>query len=392
MPDEETNRENFRNWLQGRTGSINQILSAVGNTAKQLTADTVKKINTNLFFYSDYDSFDAVRKLIENDTEFATANHRSKNNFINGLNFYAAFLRGEPIPPKVKSAKKTAEEATTDEECTIQTTKEDLISYMHGFYGFGNAIKSDLYIIGEEEGCSNIPSEIASQIDHRFNVWNKNGRPEVIDIQVMHEKMPGADRYFNNDVSTVEPQSTYAPLINNIVMPFFNYHEQSRNEFQACHFGRENGDYLMFVSDLYPLPCKNLNNRYWEETYERVLGITKAEYRRKYQNERTQHLKKLIAKYTPKVVIMYGGIDESDRYFNPSWNEIAGNPEWDPKYYSYTQQTGNNAGNEINIPFYMYENDKTLFIKMGHPLYKPIGYLTLISETISSYLSHSISK
>lgn len=364
MPDEETNRENFRNWLisQGKNeNAIRNILAALGNTAQQLTHETVSKINTNLFFYSDAKSFNAARDLIIQDTEFTAADKKSRGNLRNGLDFYTAFLSGGTIPTKVKPAKKTstknnktAEEATTDEECTLKTSKDDLISYMKEFYGFGNT-KSKLYLIGQEEG--------GGEIDHRFNVWKENGCPEVIDIQVMHQEMKGADHYFNNDVSSVEPQNTYAPLIKNIVMPFFNYKEQTDYEFQACHFGRENGTYPMFVSDLYPLPCHGNND--WPIVYQNKLGMTKTEYRREYQNERTKHLKDLVAKNKPKVVIMYGGIGDDD--FNPSWDEIAGEPKWKSETCSYTQQTGENTGKEIKIPFYISKNNNTVFIKISHP-------------------------
>src|SRR5574344_2341420 len=353
MPDDVTNRkDNFGSYLQGKTRSIKNILQALGNTAKQLTPDTVKKINTNLFFYSDAESFKAACQLIENDTDFAAANGKSGKRFKRGLDLYADFLSGKTISTTFKPAKKTstkskktAEEATTDEECTIKTSKENLISYMHGFYGFGNT-ESKFYLIGQEEG--------GGEIDHRCDVWKENNCPEVIDIQVMHKEMKGAEHYFNNDVSTVERQKTYAPLIKNIVVPFFNYKEQTDYEFQACHFGRGNGDYLMFVSDLYPLPCHG--NDDWPIAYQNKLGMTKTEYRKEYQNERAQHLKVLVEKNQPKLVIMYGGIGDDD--FDPFWNEIAdpNNDGWEPPY----------TFNQNN--YYIRDNGTTIFVKTPHPL------------------------
>ena len=199
---------------------------------------------------------------------------------------------------------------------------------------------------------------------------------------------------YSGNTKTEMTQNTFTPIVTHIISPLYKclYNQKfEKKEFQATQMARINSKYPLFVSELYPIACKDLET--WDikkfcPTFEDI----KDEYRSNIAKDRALCFNKLIqtVKVPPKVVIMYGGIGDDN--FDPFWNEIAGNPEWDPKYYSYTQQIGNNAGNEINIPFYMYENDKTLFIKMGHPLYKPIGYLTLISETISSYLSHSISK
>src|SRR5574344_80632 len=121
MPDEVKNRKNnFGSYLQGKTKSIKNILQALGNTAKLLTPETVSKINTNLFFYSDAKSFKAARKLIEGDNNFKAANDRSGNCFERGLDLYADFLSGKTISTTFKPAKKTSTKSKKTDRKSVE--------------------------------------------------------------------------------------------------------------------------------------------------------------------------------------------------------------------------------------------------------------------------------
>ena len=505
IPDDVRNRRNnFESYLQGRTGSIRNILQALGNTAKLLTPETKNNIiDTNLFSYSDAESFQAARQLIEGDNNFKAANDRSGNCFERGLDLYEAFLSEGTIPPTDKPATKTstnglkvhtdvlsektisstvkpATKTSTDFLSKKTITNDEMWDYIHRYYGYG-CVDAPVYLIGQEEGGGNIDyrydrfinaeegtfidtpnpidppidpndkskyirtldgsafhkvirrlekkEDLVNEITDNLNIAinnqitkyidynNESDRALTIEIDDLYKKITkefpdfllDEERFrtsltdgtwlYSGNTETEWTQRTFTPIVTHIISPLYKClykknEEFKEKEFQAKYMARTNSPYKLFVSDLYPFACKSLDDdKAWNDimnftgnTFE--SPITHQIYRNKDEYYldlqggnlpssnipdcylRFKVFARLISTYKPKIVIMYGRGED----FNPFWDKIA--------------DCKNNPWNKYSCgrsDYYITDNKTSIFVKMGHPLYKPRDYCPSIYSSIVKY-------
>ena len=254
---------------------------------------------------------------------------------------------------------------------------------------------------------------INNQITEYINYNNESDRALTIEIDDLYKKIKKEfpnflldERRFrtsltdetwlySGNIETEMTQNTFTPIVTHIISPLYkclyNKNEEFKEkEFQATQMARINSKYPLFVSELYPIACKDLET--WDIKKFCPTFADKDRYRSNIAKNRALCIKKLIqtVKVPPKVVIMYGGIGDDD--FNPSWDEIAGEPEWKTIPFSYIQRTGKNAGKEIKIPFYISKNNNTVFIKISHPTAKFVNaddnkyYRTVFDYLKENYL------
>lgn len=225
---------------------------------------------------------------------------------------------------------------------------EQVKDYTENFYGFGD-FDSDIYIIGMEEG--------GTELEHRINIWKKFKSPHLLDTYEMHKDMPSINgTLYSNYYDKEKWQPSISPIIKGIIIPILNYNvakKESWREFQAYHFGRVNlnNGYKTCAMELYPLPCRN--EKTW--LYTNIVNMNKDEFRKCIVKKRVKSIKGFIHHHHPKFVLFYGGLTNPD--FNKYWDKIAGSEVWDEQVVKVSGKS-----------FYSHKGDKTIFVKMLHPI------------------------
>lgn len=164
---------------------------------------------------------------------------------------------------------------------------------------------------------------------------------------------------YSGNIETEMTQSTFTPIVTHIISPLYERLYKTsfkEKEFQATQMARINSKYPLFLSELYPIACKDLET--WDIKKFCPTFADKDRYRSNIAKNRALCIKKLIqtVKVPPKVVIMYGGIGDDN--FDPFWNEIAScnNADWG-KPITFNQND-----------YYIRDNGTTIFVKTPHPL------------------------
>jgi hypothetical protein len=247
----------------------------------------------------------------------------------------------------------------------------DYFDYVKNFFGYGN-FDSSLYIIGMEEG--------GGESDHRICSWK--GRFEkapLMDSYEVHKNMPGLWKYYTGDVNKERFQATISKLIRFVVAPYFNYnssHHKPWLDFQANYFGRilsDTSPYRHCKMELYPVPCKD--NKSWDDKYRNIFKCeTKKEFRKKIADHRVDYIVKMIRAHKPKIVLMYGGINNIE--FEPFWSRIANDDDWNGCRVEMSE-----------CDYYTCRSGYTLYMKVAHPcahIKNPEHYYSEICKVIKS--------
>ena len=174
-----------------------------------------------------------------------------------------------------------------------------------GFYGYGN-LSSDYWFVGMEEGGDDTIQEFYKNYVEK---WDGKESTDMVD-GINKE----AEDIFFNEKGKI--QKTWGGIIK-LLLSIENkpiYKECILN-FQKTNLGRIEGNNLLL--ELLPLPNRSITNWGYYS-----LGLphfdTRKNYLEYYLPERTKHIKELISKYNPKVVVFYSA---TKRYLK-SWKEI----------------------------------------------------------------------
>jgi hypothetical protein len=238
-----------------------------------------------------------------------------------------------------------------------QSEQNLLEEYMKVFFGYGN-LKSDYWFIGMEEGGGNSEQEISSRLD----VWEKSGRPTLLDNYDFHAKVTGEtgatfDYLFNGSNSRYQP--TWGGLIK-IILNFENAVSPSLKEvkhFQSENLGRHNSNNC--ILEVFPLPSPSVSKFNYAEWTDIDYLRDRVQYKRHLHKPRINKLKQLISEHQPKLVLFYSSNPEYTSY----WSEISG--------INFSAIPPTRISKNLNAKFHRI--GRTQFVITPHPTYKGIS-------------------
>lgn len=228
-------------------------------------------------------------------------------------------------------------------------------TFIHTFYGYGNPA-GPFWFIGMEEGGGESQEEVVRRID----VWQELGCPETADVAEFHHRT-GMDYFFKDPVAL---QHTWAQIIRLILtMKGEDTDIRTVKEYQKSYFARKKGETCSL--ELLPLPAPStsvwLYSVWTDIPYLRSRGL----YRRNCRQWRAAHLREMVCKHHPAVVVFYG-------FSYRKWYEmISGSP-------LLTQEPGDWA---------MAKSDKIIFALTKHPAARGVSndYFERVGSLIGGY-------
>jgi len=204
----------------------------------------------------------------------------------------------------------------------------DLIkNRIKNFWGYGS-LNAPVWYVGMEEGLG--PTTDTEELYIRFKA--ADGKTTV-DMRKDMAHLVGHMKWFKKD-SPIQATWKY-PIA--LYLYLKNHKIPSKQEIRE-HQGLILGDKIKKESttiELMPLPSQKAHESTWLYKKYGVIGLgTRKEYLNTYKPKRVKELKKLIEKYSPKLVIFY-----SIGYL-PEWIEIIGQKPKEITYQMYFIQKG----------------------------------------------------
>lgn len=218
-----------------------------------------------------------------------------------------------------------------NDKMQIMITSELIKNRIEKFWGYGS-LNSPVWFVGMEEGLN--PTTDTEELEIRFQA--ANGKTTV-DMRRDMSHLVGHMKWFHKD-SPIQATWKY-PIA--LYLYLKNKKIPTKEEIRE-HQGLILGDKIKKESttiELMPLPSQKTSESTWLYKKYSIDGLnSRKEYLSTYKPTRVKELKKLLTKYSPKLVIFY-----SIGYL-PEWTEIIGkNPE------------------EITKQMYFSKNGKTTF-------------------------------
>lgn len=230
----------------------------------------------------------------------------------------------------------------------------DLESYINGFYGHGR-YDAKYWFVGMEFGGGGSVKEIVSRIEG----WHDRGGQELEDLG------PGGVGAQESWFLPPYPlQRTWKQIIRVLLTAEGKPHSrEDLRTYQKERLGRKAG--LECIVELLPLPSPRSNDWLFYHKYSKLPYLQdRAIYRKHVEPARTAHLRRMIEKYRPGVVVFYGTTYEQ------SWQKIAC-VDFKPTNIAKVSAAS---------------NGQTLFVSMQHPTARGLKdtYFEVVGRFIAS--------
>jgi hypothetical protein len=177
-----------------------------------------------------------------------------------------------------------------------------LSEYASGFLGYGNP-QADLWFVGMEEAGA----WSAAEIGERIGAWADLGRQPIIDCAEFHRRVRDAKRrplsYWFEPGAPLQP--TWRRLIRLMLARDGRATDRESVRHAQIHdWGRPSSG-ACFI-ELFPLPAPKTGEWPYAAWTRAAHLQTRTAYRASYLSERIGTLRALIARHTPRVVVLYG--------------------------------------------------------------------------------------
>lgn len=226
---------------------------------------------------------------------------------------------------------------------SIELNKNLVKRFAKEFLGYGN-LNSKIWFVGMEPGA---PDD-KEKLKIFFDSWEIRGCPKIDDLRKSHESIED-DHYRNLFGPKPKYQKTWSGLIR-ILLSMSDKDKSLSNAsvkaFQNDSLGKHRGGRHALL-ELFAIPCKSIRADYWDKHYKSVFNISKAEYLKKFSNERIKLFANLIAKQKPKKIIFYG------TSYMKFWEKIVGD--------------GFISVNKCNVDFFEKKSKGIHIIICSHP-------------------------
>jgi hypothetical protein len=170
---------------------------------------------------------------------------------------------------------------------------EILAEWNSTFFGYGSW-SAPYWFIGLEEGGV----DSAADFEHRVNVWNDSGQPDLLDLHDFHRKIWHPE-YCRIDAAL---QPTWRQLMRTL---FAAKREAATDRqlrhYQAFELGRSGGETALL--ELSPLPARSVNDRWFQRNDASSLDFIDLEEMKEIRRER---LTAKMDRYQPRSVLCYG--------------------------------------------------------------------------------------
>lgn len=224
-------------------------------------------------------------------------------------------------------------------------TKELVLDFMEGFFGYGN-LQAPYWFIGKEEG-GGIDLE---ENYRRILTWENFGKPVTVDFIDYHINLGFTEHQLN------KIQSTWTKLIQILLtMNGKKGTTEERRVYQRHDLGRLEGSNCCL--ELMPMASRSTGKWLWENLFRDYYHLNnREEYFSSIAPIRIEKLKKLIQQHTPRLVFFYS----TKKDYIQRWEEISEGKNWHWIQLSRVMKYG------------WYKQDSTLYIITTHPTMKGI--------------------
>jgi hypothetical protein len=189
-----------------------------------------------------------------------------------------------------------------------------LADYADGFYGYGK-YRGWHWFVGIEEGGGQTFREVADALD----TWDQRGRRELEDLYECQD-CAGKEKFFG---ARARLQPTWSRLIRILLsVDDPDVSTEAIRCYQRQQLGRTGRDTCLL--ELLPLPSSAMGKWFVGEWSRLPQLQTRDDYVAFYAPRRAERIRKRIAEYHPRAVVLYS----TSQHFQQWWEIVAGGAKY----------------------------------------------------------------